>query len=284
MPFFPSTHLASGFLLDARSLPSTSRFGRPLAGLFLLFLSVVLLVPSSKAQLQKNDLTFRVGGTASFPTNPSTLSDQYSFGRGLNVGLGVYLTPSFDLQVGFEYSRYLLDDPSSVNRDFYLGERFPISPSTSPLVPDGADIGIPQNPSLSQLGIISGGDVTRSTFSLGIKWTLSRGNSFHTYLRGVGHISSLTRRKYVVGERPIPQGDLSPDIRTAAASQLQRDLDRFAGEITKIATGFSTGLGFLFPIGYTGAIFAEPSYTVHYADLQTVQAFDIRVGFILGEF
>lgn len=284
MPFFSSMRLVPSSLPAAFSLPSTSRVPHLFAGLTLLLLSAVFWVPTSSAQLQKNDLTFRVGGTASFPTNPSTLSDQYSFGRGLNVGLGVYLTPSFDLQAGFEYSRYLLDAPSSVDRDFYLGDRFPISPSTSPFVPEGADIGIPDNPSLSQLGIISGGDVTRSTFSLGVKWTLSRGSSFRTYLRGVGHISSLTRREYVVGQRPIPQGDIPPEIQTAAAAQLQRDLDRFAGEITKIATGFSTGLGFLFPIGYTGAIFAEPSYTVHYADLQTVQAFDIRVGFILGEF
>lgn len=264
--------------------PSVSHLYRAFLGTVLGLLMTSLLVPTSHAQLQKNDLTFRVSGTGSFPTNPSTLSDQYSFGRGLNAGLGVYLTPSFDLQVGFEYTRYKMDDPSSVNRDFYLGDRFPISPSTSPLVPEDADLGIPENPSLSQLGIISGGDVTRTTVSLGVKWTLSRGDSFHTYLRGVGHVSSLTRRAYVVGERPIPQGDLPTEVRTAAAAQLERDLDRFAGEISKIATGFSAGLGFLFPIGYTGAIFAEPSYTVHYADLQTVQAFDVRVGFILGEF
>lgn len=284
MRFFSSARAFPTLPSSSRFPPSVSRLRRAFFGTVLFLLTAFLWVPTSSAQLQKNDLTFRVAGTGSFPTNPSALSDQYSFGRGLNAGLGVYLTPSFDLQVGFDYSRYNMDDPSSVNRGFYLGERFPVSPTTSPLVPEDPGIGIPENPSLSQLGIVSGGDVTRTTFSLGVKWTLSRGNSFHTYLRGVGHVSSLTRKAYVVGERPIPQGDLPAEVRTAAAAQLQRDLDRFAGEISKVATGFSTGLGFLFPIGYTGAIFAEPSYTVHYTDLQTLQTFDLRVGFILGEF
>lgn len=121
-----------------------------------LILSVLLLsltaVPSS-AQLQKNDLTFRASPVASFLVGPEQLSNNFSTGRGLNAGLGVFINSSLELEAQIEFTRYGLKDPSTS-------------------------------------GFLTGtNDAVRFSTGLGIKWTTSKGESFRTYLRGTGNMS-----------------------------------------------------------------------------------------------
>lgn len=226
------------------SRASSMRFS---AGLLVaVFLTSIIAAPPAKAQLQKEDFTIRLAGTTTFSNSPSSLSDKYSFGRGLNAGVGVYVTPSIDVQTSVEYLRYTLNSDPQLQ---------------SPLLRPNLNIGEGKT-------IIGGGNVTRFGVSAGLKWTLSRSASFRTYLRGLGHLSKITRHKYFLesGTYDFPQEA------------------RRLGTHSQIATGFSVGLGFLFPLSYTTAVFIEPVYSNRYATSQTLQVFDVRAGVLLGEF
>lgn len=208
--------------------------------------------PTASAQLQKEDFTFRGAATGSLPIDPSQLSDPYSFGRGLNVGLGVFITPEFDVQAGLEYTKYNADLPTELE--------------DGPLRPD--------LPIESAGALSAGGDLTRLSLGLGLKWTFSRSESFRPYLRVMGHLSQLTRQRYIPESPTGPVGESTPVGETSPLLQ-SRD---------QTATGFSVGLGFVFPVSYTTAFFVEPSFASHYAELETIQAVDIRFGVLLGRF
>jgi hypothetical protein len=77
----------------------------------LLSLFAITATPAN-AQLQSEDFFFRVAGTGSFPVSPSELSDSYSFGRGLNAGIGVHINDSFRLQTEINYTKWSLDTSS----------------------------------------------------------------------------------------------------------------------------------------------------------------------------
>lgn len=217
------------------------------AGLLVaVFLASGMAASPAKAQLQKEDFTIRMAGTATFSNSPSSLSDKYSFGRALNAGVGVHVTPSIDVQTSVEYLRYRLKSDSQ-----------PQSPLLRP------NLNIAEDETIT-----GGGNVTRFGVSAGLKWTLSRAASFRTYLRGLGHLSKITRHKYFLESGPYRS---APEARRL-------------GTNSQIATGFSVGLGFLFPLSYTTAVFVEPVYSNRYATSQTLQVFDVRAGVLLGKF
>jgi hypothetical protein len=219
------------------------RLQRPL----LLIALAALFVAPAQAQLQKTDFKIRALATGSVPIGPDQLSDQYGTGRGLNTGVGVYLSQSFDLQTSFEYTKYDLSSPEGLDQNLLR-----------------SNLPKPQE-------VNSGGDLRRISVGLGLKYSISSGKSFRAYLRGMGHISSLTRQQY----RLAPS---SPDFVRVGPRPINVKSE------TQLATGFSAGLGLLFPIGYTSAFLIEPSFTSHYAESETLQGFDVRVGIILGEF
>lgn len=213
------------------------------APILLLITAVLAFGPStSNAQLKDDDFTIRVGGTGSFVLSPSLLSDSYSFGRGANVGVDVFMGRNFDLQTELEFTQYAVDNYSFSN----VGGS--VAPASS----------------------LNGGTITRKSFSAGVKWTFSRSGSFESYIRGVGSLTRLEVTNFVV------------DGAGSAPNFIEQGFP--TGE-KQFATGFTTGIGFLFPMSYTTAVFLEPSYTVEYGEFgATVQAFDVRFGILLGKF
>lgn len=208
---------------------------------FIGLLLFGILAPPAHAQLQSEDFYFRVAGTGAFPVSPSELSDPYSFGRGINAGIGVYINDSFRLQTEVEYTKWSRSD----------------EPTSLPLRPDL---------DLSGISASGGGDVTRFVAGAGLRWLVSDGSSFKTYLRGMGHLGNFTR-----------QGLVQPGVpRENAPAELREE--------SQLSTSFSIGLGFVFPVTYTTAVIVEPSYSASYLDTQTLQGFDVRIGVVLGEF
>lgn len=207
----------------------------------LLLLFAALATPAN-AQLQSEDFYFRVAGTGSFPVSPSEFSDPYSSGRGINAGVGIHINDAFRLQTEIEYTKW---------------SRSSVESGGLPLRPDLT---------LSNFSASGGGDITRLAAGAGLRWLVSDGASFKTYLRGMGHLGSFTRQDFIQ----------SGTARLDSPAELREE--------SQLSTSFSIGLGFLFPLTYTTAIVIEPSYSATYLPTQTLQGFDVRAGVVLGEF
>lgn len=230
-------------------------FPKCVRALGLLFLVISLFAIPSKAQLQKSDLRFRANPTLTVPISPSPYSDSYKIGRGLNVGLGVFITPVWDLQVDFEYTAHSFKGGRSPDESTILRPDLPLIVDSDPTTP------FPE-----ATGDYSGGTLTRTRLGAGLKYTVSETTDFDTYLRLLGSVSRYNRRAFSVSGNAIDGPGLFEDT-------------------SVLAQGFDAGLGFEIPAGMTASLIIEGSYSVHYpfdTAAETLQSVEVRVGFLLN--
>jgi len=216
--------------------------------LFLLALLACLAYSPSYAQLEKSDLRYRFVSSVPVPLNPTEFADAYGVGRGLGFGLGLFVSPVWDVQLEYEYTfhRYAPSDQTQAT---------PIRPDllgASPVPLTGLDDGA----------------ISQSRVGLGLKYTFSETNDFNTYFRTLGYIARVDRRSFTIQGNTMDD-DLAPFLRSR----------RFTG------SGFDFALGVEVPFSFTASLLIEPSYSVTYPNNRlssTLQNFNVRLGFLFN--
>jgi len=216
--------------------------------LSVLTLVFCLAYSPSYAQFEKSDLRYRFVATVPVPLNPTEFADAYGVGRGLGFGLGLFISPVWDVQLEYEYTfhRYAPSDQTL----------------STPVRPDLLRSGSVPLSSLEE------GTLSQSRFGFGLKYTFSETNDFNTYLRTMGYIALVDRRAFAIEGNRLDD-DLSSLLRSR----------RFTG------SGFGLSLGVEVPVSVTASLLIEPSYSVTYPNSRlssTLQNLNVRLGFLFN--